>query len=421
MKTRASWALVLVLALGLLLVDIPAAQAANTASVSGQVTYAGGAPAVGGLVTFYLKNDSGNFVESRTADVTADGTYLETFMPTGQYIVYFSPGPSTDYAGEWWGNTYERTDATVITLGENGSASNINAVLNLGASLTVTAVEGPSQTPAAGVGVWLYSPANTATYLGMTGADGVLTTRGVMPNTYRVSFGKSGYHSECWNDFEACSRFDLITISSGGALQTLPVWMETTPASFTFFSDVPPTSTFYTAVEWMASQGISTGTPVIYERPLYKPVDVVSRQAMALFLFRMQHIVFVPTAPQAFADVPPSSPYYYAVQWMYEDGITTGTPQPSGLPLFKPLDSVSRQTMATFLIRMAHTVYVPGASPHFADVPASSSNYAAIEWMWQTGISTGTAQPSGLPLYKPLDPVSRQAMALFLYRYASLP
>jgi hypothetical protein len=40
--------------------------------------------------------------------------------------------------------------------------------------------------------------------------------------------------------------------------------------------------------------------------------------------------------------------------------------------------------------------------------------------MAQTGISTGTGQPSGLPLYKPADPVSRQAMAAFLYRLAAL-
>ncbi len=37
-----------------------------------------------------------------------------------------------------------------------------------------------------------------------------------------------------------------------------------------------------------------------------------------------------------------------------------------------------------------------------------------------TGVSTGTAQPGGLPIYKPRDPVSRQAMAAFLQRFDGL-
>jgi len=43
-----------------------------------------------------------------------------------------------------------------------------------------------------------------------------------------------------------------------------------------------------------------------------------------------------------------------------------------------------------------------------------------VKWMKDTGISTGTVQSVGLPLYKPIDPVSRQAMAAFLYRLAHL-
>jgi len=41
--------------------------------------------------------------------------------------------------------------------------------------------------------------------------------------------------------------------------------------------------------------------------------------------------------------------------------------------------------------------------------------------MFVNNISTGTAQPSGLPLYQPSGPVSRQAMAAFLFRLDALP
>jgi serine protease len=66
-------------------------------------------------------------------------------------------------------------------------------------------------------------------------------------------------------------------------------------------------------------------------------------------------------------------------------------------------------------------VSTPPTSQSFADVAVDQFGAAAIAWMAQTGISTGTTQPTGLPLYKPGDPVSRQAMAAFLYRLAHLP
>jgi hypothetical protein len=95
--------------------------------------------------------------------------------------------------------------------------------------------------------------------------------------------------------------------------------------------------------------------------------------------------------------------------------------QPSGKPLYKPVDPVSRQAMALFLARYDHVdVSTPPATQSFADVATNGFGAAAIGWMAQTGISTGTAQPSGLPLYKPVDPVSRQAMAAFLYRLAHM-
>jgi len=189
------------------------------------------------------------------------------------------------------------------------------------------------------------------------------------------------------------------------------------------FADVDPSSSFYAYVQWMAATGISTGTAQPTGKPLYKPVDAVSRQAMALFVYRLSTESFTPPSVQTFADVAPGSPFYTAVEWMADRGISTGTVQPSGKPLFKPADPVSRQAMALFLARYRHIdVSTAPATQSFADVPTNLPNFAAaIGWMKSTGISTGTAQPSGLPLYKPVDPVSRQAMAAFLYRLAHLP
>jgi len=92
-----------------------------------------------------------------------------------------------------------------------------------------------------------------------------------------------------------------------------------------------------------------------------------------------------------------------------------------GKPLFKPSAPVSRQAMALFVARYANAnLNVIPTTQRFADVPLGASSAAAIDWMFVNGISTGTPQPSGLPLYKPSDPVTRQAMAAFLFRVNAL-
>lgn len=182
------------------------------------------------------------------------------------------------------------------------------------------------------------------------------------------------------------------------------------------FADVPSTSSFYTYVEWMAETGISTGTTQPSGKPLYKPSDAVSRQAMSAFLFRLSGDEFTPPIEATFADVPTTSAFFTQVEWMAATGISTGTAQPSGKPLYKPSDAVSRQAMAAFLFRMSGDIFATPSEASFADVPTTSTFFRQIEWMAAEGISTGTVQPTGKPLYKPSDPVSRQAMAAFLYR-----
>lgn len=188
------------------------------------------------------------------------------------------------------------------------------------------------------------------------------------------------------------------------------------------FADVPTGSLFSSPIDWMWMTNLSTGTSNDPYAPLYKPVDAVSLQAMAAFLYRLSaDTTFTPPVDPTFADVPTTSQFYLQIEWMAAKGIWAGTAQPTGKPLYKPIDFVSRETMALFLAHYDHIdLSTPPTVQSFADVAVGQNAAAAIAWMAQTGISTGTAQPSGLPLYKPADPVSRQAMAAFLYRLAHL-
>ena len=187
------------------------------------------------------------------------------------------------------------------------------------------------------------------------------------------------------------------------------------------FADVASNSVFCTQIAWMFTEGISTGSTVDGNK-LYKPADAVSRLAMAAFLHRYSDEPDPgPAVPQRFADVPPGSANYEDIQWMFESGLSTGSPNPTpgGLPLYKPAESVSRQAMAAFLFRFSGQLPPTLPAPFFADVGLGAPFYNAIQWMGDSGLSTGSPNPTpgGLPLYKPADAVSRQAMAAFLYRY----
>jgi hypothetical protein len=123
----------------------------------------------------------------------------------------------------------------------------------------------------------------------------------------------------------------------------------------------------------------------------------------------------VPLEPSGFSDVGLTHAFGVDIAWMKAEGVTTGNPDGT----FKPGSSVSRQAMAAFLHRLVDPdgTFEPPATQSFSDVAPSNLFYADVEWMKAEGISTGTPG-SPKPSYKPLDPVSRQAMSAFLHRLA---
>ena len=110
------------------------------------------------------------------------------------------------------------------------------------------------------------------------------------------------------------------------------------------FVDVPAGRYYSDAVDWLAHQGITTGT----SPGRYSPDDVVTRAQMATFLWRLEGSPG--GAPRAgFSDVSPGAWYADAVDWLLEEEITTGV----GGNRYAPDDPVTRGQMATFLWRLA--------------------------------------------------------------------
>lgn len=423
------FALTLLTTIAVLAVSLGVAAPATgvtTTTISGTMSRTGGTPGNSMFVYLIKQGSSGTRPFVKTA---IDGSWSFDVPTAGSYTLKFEDDTSgSTWANEYWSDQYAFSLATYFTINAGDHLSGYDATLVQGGSITVHVVGGPSQTPVSNATV-IFSGGDvlhgTDPQFVATDALGNVTVTRLAPGAWIEDTSADGYSGEWYNDWDSSvdsNNFDRLTFTEGSVHAPISVWLNTFAASTTYFQDVPTESSFYASIQWTADQGISTGTPVAMERPLYKPVDAVSRQAMAAFLFREQHAMFTPPVDPSFADVPTTNPFYQAIEWMKAEGISTGTPQGAGLkPLFNPTDPVSRQAMALFLSRTANGMLTPPVTPDFADVPTTSTYYPAIEWMFQNGISTGTPNPveGEKPLYKPLDPVTRQAMALFLFRFSS--
>lgn len=169
------------------------------------------------------------------------------------------------------------------------------------------------------------------------------------------------------------------------------------------FTDVPDTHRFFREINWMKSSGLTTG----YADGSFHPQEGLTREAMAAFLYRQAGKPAFTMPSTGFTDVPLGHKFYTEIMWMKTNGLSKGYADGS----YRPSVTLSRAAMAAFMYRQAGA---PTVSPmgYFTDVPASHQFYREIEWMRAVGITTGNADGT----YRPSSPVTREAMAAFMYR-----
>ena len=110
----------------------------------------------------------------------------------------------------------------------------------------------------------------------------------------------------------------------------------------------------------------------------------------------------------AFTDADPAAWYHDGVHFVLENGIMNGVSEDT----FSPLRPASRGMIVTMLWRlegMPETEYAA-----FSDVPAGSWCAKAVGWAAAGHIVDGYASGQ----FKPNDPVSREQLAVILWRYA---
>lgn len=175
-------------------------------------------------------------------------------------------------------------------------------------------------------------------------------------------------------------------------------------------------SGFRADITWMAQHKLTTG----YPDGSFHPFDPMARDAMAAFMYRLAGSpAFVPPTTSPFTDLSPTDMFYKEITWMSSVGLTMGYPDGT----FRPSIGMARDAMAAFLYRYATaqchnpaaTAYAGPKTAKFTDVPAGTQFYQEIGWLADAGITTGYSDGT----YKPLDTITREAMAAFIHRLSS--
>jgi len=123
-----------------------------------------------------------------------------------------------------------------------------------------------------------------------------------------------------------------------------------TPPATSGFSDITVGDAFYKEITWMEAEGIAPSSGPGSE-PTFRETDLVTREVMALWLFRaLGDPTFVAPATPPFTDVPLAHPSYREIAWMSVNNISTGVLNPDGTTYsYVPGDPIRREAMAHFM------------------------------------------------------------------------
>ena len=247
-------------------------------------------------------------------------------------------------------------------------------------------------------------PESHAKTLRLTGAEGTAT---VSASSFRALFGYS------------VMRSTLILSITGGE-----------PLAPGEFFDVGPTHVYHDQIARVVTAGLMSG----YDTGLFKPENPVTRwqfAKIAVNLHNMMHpddpiaVVNVTSAP--FIDVPVKPEETGDVSdWVAaakKAGLVTGVTSTN----FQPYAEVRRDQMATMLCRALgwedEAAALPAGTPGFADVPPTSTHWAAATYVKLQGIIQGYPSPTGdaTTVLRVEEPIKRQHVAVILGRVLDLP
>jgi uncharacterized repeat protein (TIGR02543 family) len=179
------------------------------------------------------------------------------------------------------------------------------------------------------------------------------------------------------------------------------------------FTDVAATDWYYDSVLYAYQHGLFGGTG----EKSFSPNGTMTRAMYVTVMGRMAEIdLSVYNKAPAFTDVAAGSYYAPYVQWAMEKGITSGTA--SGL--FDPDGFVTRQQMATFIMRYFDAYSIPYPEPTNSTLPRDldlAADWAkdAVLKLWACGLFVGDSAGN----FNPGNNATRAEAATFFMRTAA--
>lgn len=168
------------------------------------------------------------------------------------------------------------------------------------------------------------------------------------------------------------------------------------------FTDVPENAYYKDAVLWALEKGVTTGVTATE----FRPAAACTRGQVVTFLWRAKGSPEPRTKTNPFQDVSSSSPFYKAILWAQENGITSGTTATT----FHPGGTCTSGHVVTFLWRANGE---PAASGTSSLASANPGRYYtdAVAWADAAGLLEGTGSS-----FVPSNQSPRADIVTYLYR-----
>ena len=188
-------------------------------SISGTVTSDLDSSPIKGVLVYAYKSENGYYGMAATKE---DGTYSIVGLKEGDYKIQLN-AQGTEYAGEYYNDTFIFDEASLVTVTQGSPTSGINFGLASGGTITGTVTNGIGD-PVGNVVVTAYDLQDTGDYgTAMTDQEtGVYFITGLLPADYKIEvddvYLDAGYVRQYYTDVATYEEATTVTVASGATI-----------------------------------------------------------------------------------------------------------------------------------------------------------------------------------------------------------
>ncbi len=204
---------------------------------------------------------------------------------------------------------------------------------------------------------------------------------------------------------------------SGGGPPTPTPTPQATPTLVPgqIFTDVPPSNTFYTPINWIYNHGFVSGYSNGDGTVSFHPNSSATRGQVCKIITLATGWAIDTSGGPHFSDINGTTFYPY-VETAYHHGVISGYSDGT----FRPSATTSRAQFSKVVVLAKGWAINTTAGPHFTDVPAGSTFYGVVETAYNHGIVSGYScggggEPCPGTYFRPNVTVSRGQLSKLVY------